>query len=97
MNCNAEQTAQIQAAAEKADAASHSCLPCPDNDEFRERIRSAGKPNQLVFQCVPWNVNPSTLRFVCGVKARGTELIQLTPDGLNEVPGCGCLEGKYPS
>lgn len=94
VGCTAAQSAAIQKAAQAADAASQTCLPCEDRQPFRSVIRSQGTSDELVFRCVPWNMNPGTGLFVCGVAKikAGLRSVLLTPTGLAEDPGCPCLE-----
>jgi RHS repeat-associated protein len=90
--CTAAQDAKIQRAAGQADAASQSCLPCADREPFRRKIRSQGTPQEVVFECVSWTINPNSGDSVCGVAQLRRGRVLLTLDGLDELPGCPCLQ-----
>ncbi len=93
--CTARLAVKIQTAAADADAdaASQTCLPCNERAPFRKAIRSQGTSHELIFECVPWNINPKTGDSVCGTAPLpGEHRISITPQGAAEVPGCGCLK-----
>ncbi|MGB6337539.1 MAG: RHS repeat-associated core domain-containing protein, partial [Thermoanaerobaculia bacterium] len=93
IGCGASDDAKIQSAAAKADAASETCLPCQNRAPFRKKIRSQGTSDEITFECVSWNVSPTTGRELCGRRVpNNPNAIQITPDGLGGVPGCGCLQ-----
>ncbi len=48
--------------------------------------------DDLEIECVSWAVTPGGSSPVCGARPIGTHRIALTPPGLNQVRGCGCLE-----
>jgi len=93
--CSARDDSRIQIAAAKADAASQTCLACADRTPFSNTIRSQGTSNEITFECAPWKTDPVTKDEICGSAwPPGTRQVQLTPNGLGEVSGCGCLEAS---
>ncbi len=89
--CTSYQNAKIQIAAQKADAASQTCLPCKDKENFRKKIRSLGTKNEVVFYCVGYQKSPKNNIDLCGYTTKDGN-IAITDFAINEVPGCGCLE-----
>ncbi len=83
-SCSPSQTANILAAAGKAEAAAKTCIPCEDREDFKKHIR-----NLLVF-CSKHNESLEG-ESICGEQT-GDWDITLTPQGIDESSGCGCLQ-----
>ena len=101
LGCSSKDATRIQDAAGKADAASQSCLPCKNREDFRNKIR-----NNLIVACLPSMIDPATGLPICGGApkpkkpeegvtpegAAGRSWIGVTPEGIAQIPGCGCLQ-----
>ena len=76
--------AKVKSAAGKAEAAAKTCIPCEDRDNFKNHIR-----NLHVF-CSKYNESLEG-ESICGEQT-GDWDITLTPQGIDESSGCGCLQ-----
>ncbi len=79
--CRSSDAARLQAAAGDADAASQTCLPCENRDDFRRAIR-----DDLVVICDYFPM-PET----CAGTTPAGEVV-IFPGGLNRPGRCGCLK-----
>ena len=86
VGCNATQSAAIQLAAQDADAASQTCLPCQYRAKFRNTIR-----NEVVIEC--WAFQPDPARPVCAGTTSSGAIMLVTHQMTNE-GGCGCLKSQ---